>query len=325
MSAPGRSQALDKERVARKGSPMSQRGSAAPPAGAPAAERRRRRVAASYGPNPWQQTQWDGRAAANFIGGGCGAGLIVCATLAGAPPGLLLAGVFCVGAGLFCVWLEIGRPLRALHVFFNPFSSWMSREAFVATLLLPLALLAALEWATLALPAAALALAYLFCQSRMLRAARGIPAWREPWLQPLIWTSGLAEGAGLLALLDPAWAASARGAGIGFAVLLVLRAAAWLGYRRRIGAGAAPRALAALDAAGRRLLLGATLLPLLALPLTLMLAASGIAAPLQFFLFASAGLLAWAGGAWFKFVLVTRAGFNQGFALSHLPVRGVPR
>jgi hypothetical protein len=30
-------------------------------------------------------------------------------------------------------------------------------------------------------------------------------------------------------------------------------------------------------------------------------------------------------GACFKFTLVTRAGFNQGFALQRLPVRGVAR
>ena len=36
-----------------------------------------------------------------------------------------------------------------------------------------------------------------------------------------------------------------------------------------------------------------------------------------------AGLAATLAGAWLKFVLVTRAGFNQGFALPHLPVRGV--
>jgi phenylacetyl-CoA:acceptor oxidoreductase subunit 2 len=28
-------------------------------------------------------------------------------------------------------------------------------------------------------------------------------------------------------------------------------------------------------------------------------------------------------GAWFKYSLITRAAFNQGFALKHLPVRGV--
>ncbi|HEX5865136.1 MAG TPA: hypothetical protein VF014_12925 [Casimicrobiaceae bacterium] len=36
---------------------------------------------------------------------------------------------------------------------------------------------------------------------------------------------------------------------------------------------------------------------------------------------ALAGLLAALAGAWLKLVLVTRAGFNQGFALAHLPVR----
>jgi phenylacetyl-CoA:acceptor oxidoreductase subunit 2 len=35
-----------------------------------------------------------------------------------------------------------------------------------------------------------------------------------------------------------------------------------------------------------------------------------------------AGLLAALAGAWVKLVIVTRAGFNQGFALAHLPVRG---
>ena len=32
-----------------------------------------------------------------------------------------------------------------------------------------------------------------------------------------------------------------------------------------------------------------------------------------------------AAGGWFKFTLITRAGFNQGFALARLPVRGVRR
>jgi hypothetical protein len=33
-------------------------------------------------------------------------------------------------------------------------------------------------------------------------------------------------------------------------------------------------------------------------------------------------LLAALAGAWIKLVIVTRAGFNQGFALARLPVRG---
>ena len=36
----------------------------------------------------------------------------------------------------------------------------------------------------------------------------------------------------------------------------------------------------------------------------------------------AAGGAALAAGAWLKFALVTRASFNQGFSLPHLPVRG---
>jgi phenylacetyl-CoA:acceptor oxidoreductase subunit 2 len=98
----------------------------------------------SYGPNPWQQTNWDWRAAGNFVCGGAGGGLIVFAALSGAQglalTVLLLGGMALVGTGLLCVWLELGRPLRALHVFFNPRTSWMTREAFAATLLIPVSL-----------------------------------------------------------------------------------------------------------------------------------------------------------------------------------------
>ena len=40
---------------------------------------------------------------------------------------------------------------------------------------------------------------------------------------------------------------------------------------------------------------------------------------------ALAGALAALTGAQFKFTLITRASFNQGFALARLPVRGVAR
>ena len=95
----------------------------------------------SFGPNPWHQTNWDARAAGNFIGGGAGSGLIV-ATAYGGPTGMtltvmLIAALALVGFGLFCVWLEIGRPLRAVNVFINPRTSWMSREAFVGLFLFP--------------------------------------------------------------------------------------------------------------------------------------------------------------------------------------------
>ena len=102
----------------------------------------------SFGPTPWQQTAWDWRAAGNFMAGGAGSGVVVFAALSGllgrAAPAQFACGSALVVIGLVCVWFEIGRPWRALHVFFHPKRSWMSREAFVAALLVPCGVAAAL-------------------------------------------------------------------------------------------------------------------------------------------------------------------------------------
>ncbi len=119
----------------------------------------------SFGPTPCQQTSWDARAAGNFICGGAGAGLIVFTALSGAQgpvlTALMLGGLGLVGAGLFCVFLELGRPLRAINVLFNPRTSWMTREAFTAALLFPTGLAAAAGLPGFALLAALLALSSL--------------------------------------------------------------------------------------------------------------------------------------------------------------------
>jgi len=77
----------------------------------------------SHGPNPWLQTNWDLRAALNFICGGAGSGLLVAAALVAGPPQPpllpLAVGAALMLAGLFSVWLEIGRPLRAVNVYVN--------------------------------------------------------------------------------------------------------------------------------------------------------------------------------------------------------------
>ena len=57
------------------------------------------------------------------------------------------------------------------------------------------------------------------------------------------------------------------------------------------------------------------------MPLALL--ASAAVLPGAPWLAAVAGLLAAAAGAWFKSTLMLRAGYNQGFALPHMPVRGV--
>jgi phenylacetyl-CoA:acceptor oxidoreductase subunit 2 len=279
----------------------------------------------SYGADPWQQAHWDWRAAGNLIGGGAGGGLIVATVLSGvqgtAFAALLLAGLALIGAGLLCVWLEIGRPARALNVFAHPRRSWMTREAYVSALLMPVAL-AALAWPALAWLAAALALAYIYCQGRIVQAARGIPAWRAPLIVPLIVITGLAEGLGLFVFICSLLAEIPFGIALVLGLLVLLRLGVWVFYRKRLGGSVAPQADAELDDAGRWLRLVGTAMPWLALAIG---AFGGLSAPVRAPLLALAGLAAAGAGVWFKHVLVTRAGFNQGFALRKLPVRGVRR
>jgi phenylacetyl-CoA:acceptor oxidoreductase subunit 2 len=276
----------------------------------------------SYGPRPWLQLHWDTRAALNFIFGGTGAGFTLFAAFAPFTQALnqaaLLIGLALVGAGLSSVWMEIGRKLRAVHVFFNPFTSWMTRESFVAVLLFGFGLAAlALDSQRLLAATAITALAFVYCQGRILRASKGIPAWREPTITWLIFWTAIAEGAGLL-LVFAALAGSgtpALAAGT-LALAVVARGVAWSVYRGRVAADLAPKARAALEPAGKQLYqLGAIA------PLALLLAAAAFenfAAAAT----ALAGFAALAAGWRFKFVLVVRASFNQGFALPQVPVRG---
>ena len=238
------------------------------------------------------QRHWDARAAANFMLGGAGSGLMVAALLVADPSILIIISLILVASGLTAVWLEIGRKLRAVHVFFNPFTSWMTRESFAALLLFPLGVGAL--YLPSALPfAAAAAAVFLYCQARILLASKGIPAWRAPEVVPLILSTGLAEGAGIALL----FASSNVLLGV-FVVAVLGRVAAWWRYRRAVRTSA-------LEPAGR----------------VLVWIGTGAALALVFAP-ALAGLAALAAGLWLKFALVTRASFNQGFSLPHLPVRG---
>lgn len=281
----------------------------------------------SYGPNPWQQAHWDWRAAGNFICGGAGGGLLAVSVLSGvqgtsATLLLLLAGLALVGLGLLCVWLEIGRPLRALNVFRRPGGSWMSREALVSVVLLALGLGVLAGADACAVPLAVAALAFVYCQARIVQAARGIPTWREPLTVPLLVATALAEGTGLFWLVA-AWQGPASALLLVlFGVLVLSRWLLWRAWRARIAAVAAPAALATIDRSGRAFqwLGGAAPLMLVALVATGLLPDT-----LSALLVAASGALVAATGANFKFTLITRGGFNQGFALARLPVRGVPR
>ena len=278
----------------------------------------------SYGPDPWQQRSWDWRAAGNFIGGGAGSGLIVFAALsdagATALSALMQAGLALVGLGLFCVALELGRPLRALNVFRNPLTSWMGREAWTSTSLVLAGIAVAWGVPGLTWIAAVLALAFVYCQARLLQAAKGIPAWREPLVVPLLVTTGLAEGGGLFFATAPWHRTGTLWLLAGFSVLVLFRVLVWLAYRRRLASVAAREGGVALDRAGRVLQLAGTLVPL---ALIATIATGVVAGAGTHWVAAAAGLAAALAGAYTKLTLITRAGFNQGFTLAHLPVRGV--
>ena len=256
----------------------------------------------SFGPKAWIQQHWDARAALNFMLGGTGSGLMIAAALAYPDSRVpVLLSLVLVATGLAAVWLEIGKKLRAVNVFFNPFTSWMTRESFAAVVLFALGAGALWRPQWFLPAAAAAALAFLWCQGRILRASTGIPAWRAPQVVLLIVSTALAEGAGLCLLFTTAPLLLAW-----FGLALILRAIAWTRY-------AAVVRSAALEIPGKVLLQIGTVAALL-------LALAGYffpsAAPL-------AGVVAIATGWWLKFALVTRASINQGFALPHLPVRGV--
>lgn len=275
----------------------------------------------SYGPKPWHQSNWDFRAALNFIFGGAGAGLLVVAAFSGLAGDALraemLLGMALIGAGLISVWFEIGRPLRAINVGFNPFTSWMTRESFAAGAVFALGLAAAwLGSQPLAQAAALTALVFAYCQGRILQAAKGIPAWRVPALAWLNFTTALTEGAGLFVALATLFDTPAKGVLAYFSLALIARGLAWSTYRGSVAKSAARPALAALDRAGKILIQFGTIAPLALLLLGL------FAADVARIALLLAGVAALATGWQFKFVLITRAAYNQGFALPHLPVRG---
>ncbi len=275
--------------------------------------------------NPRRQTNWDWRAAGNFIGGGSGSGLLLFYAIA-AVSGLVsplagLMGLGLIGLGLFCVWMEIGRPLRAMNVFRHVQTSWMTREAMVAPPLFLCGLLSV--WTGNALWAALtglLAIAFLYCQARIVHAAKGVPAWRAQRSVPLLFATGLCEGAGFLAfvLAFEGKASQAAWLPVVLLPLLIARALFWRAYRRELSAQNTPRqALAALNKIE---------VPFIwtghAATGTLIVAALAIPALNGAWLAGAAGLLVAVSGWLFKYTLIVRASFKQGYALPRLPVRG---
>lgn len=270
------------------------------------------------------QPFWDFRAAMNFTMGGMGSGLIAMVALSAAlglaPVDLAVFAVPVAGVtvaiGLFFVFLEIGRKWRALNVMLRPNTSWMTREVYVVIVLYPLL---ALVWfrpsvaAMLALSAAGTA--FLFCQARIIHAAKGIPAWRTPLIPVLICVSGLSEGGGLALLI-----ALYVGAQIPAVLATIVAAASvamltlWLVYVATARkAGIPPLAVDVLKAI-TPFYVGVMAAALMAL-------GYGFAMPVSAAIGVAAVGFVLCGAIW-KFAIITRAAHQQGFVLPNMPQRG---
>ena len=270
---------------------------------------------------PWHQTNWDARAAGNFIGGGSGAGLLLCAGLAGPAQAYRLSAILALvltALGLLCVAAEIGRPWRSINVLRHPQTSWMTREAILAPFLFVSGAAAAFAGGGLLIVLAAVfAAAYLYSQARMLQAAKGIPAWRHKASIPLMLATGIVEGSALAAVLS--LASGIRPPALSWLLLLSLlaRRLFWKRYLAALEAEGAPDATLAV----LRRLRGPFENYGQSLPELLLLIAIVFATE-QGWPIAGAALVGIASGWYLKFILVTRAGYNQGFALPVLPIRG---
>lgn len=278
---------------------------------------------------PWRQAVWDWRAGIQFSCGGTGTGLLLFTAVVSFQNPLWLTytgwlALAIISLGLASVWIKLGQRWRALYVILNPRTSWMSREALLSLPLLGLAVVALLELsAPLALVAALFGLGFLFAQAQMLKAARGIPVWREPLIVPLLLVTGLAEGAGLLLASTAVFGPLTRWLPATLFVLLILRLWVWAAYRRKLQQpGAAPaQAAAALTKVnnvvvwlGHALPLAVLLIVPLMPPGSSLLGALAAAALI-------AGLATLITGWALKFTIITRAAYNQGFALAHTPAR----
>ncbi len=272
------------------------------------------------------QTHWDWRAAGNFMFGGTGCGLILMSAAAKYPDPLPLElgleALAFIGLGLLLVWLEIGRPERFFHVFFHPQTSWMTREGSVGTILFPLALAGLfLEIPALVALSGILGLVYLYCQGRILIASRGIPSWRESAVLPLIISTGLCEGSGLLVLtLYAINEAPIQGwVFFSFIAFLGFRIYAWTTYLERLNASKAPKkTLAILNGIAPLTLWGANVVPLVFLLCGLFVSSYTM------WLSCIAAVLAVLGGWNMKFTIVARASQVQGYSIGKLQ-KGRPK
>jgi phenylacetyl-CoA:acceptor oxidoreductase 26-kDa subunit len=152
------------------------------------------------------QMLWGMPAVLNFFLGGLGAGFYVAAAALGAPGAMTLAAWLAAAlvlTGFAAVACEAGRPLRGLRVLGGVATSWMSRELWLGSLFVLLALAEdAVPWTGLRLPAAAAAVALVLAQGAVLTHARAIAAWSVPMMPVVFGAAAAVSGVALVVLAD---------------------------------------------------------------------------------------------------------------------------
>lgn len=272
------------------------------------------------GSAPWQQTSWDWRAAGNFTFGGAGSGLAFCAAAVALATGhhviaaFLLAPVL-IGAGIALVWAELGRPKDFLRVFFHPETSWKTREAMIAPVLLVVTLVAAVfSFSLVMLLVILLSAGFLYTQGRILGESVDIR------VIPLVLSTGVAEGAGLLTVAATLTLNGAASEALSLTILLAaLRWPVWTIYRDAVALSASPQA-----AASAARVFGETRV---AVVLWVPIALLALAVLLPWFGWLMAvlgGLATVASGWWLKYLLLSQSSATKERAVPDLPAPAKP-
>jgi len=243
-------------------------------------------------------------AAAGLVLSGAGAALLIILSLGGygglgAEAGLVLPGLALVGLGLVAMWRNPGFPGAG--------GTWRIAAIVAGLALFPLSG-AVLGWPDLARLLWLPAMVLLYAQARQIEAVRAVPAWSAPLHLPLLLTSALAEGSGLLLLLAPlvlSHAAPDWVAGVLIAAVAA-RLLVWMAYRRRLTGETVPAATAAvLLGFSTPFTLGGNVIPLV---LTMV---AGTVPALASAALAAAGLAVAVGGWALRLVILTRAGHTH--------------
>ena len=268
--------------------------------------------------------EWQHLVALSFSLEGIGAGLVLCAVLAGSQTAVLV-GLVLVACGVAALFAHLGNRRRFWRVVSNPATAWISRGSLLIAMLLVLGILSlaagrlgdAPAWASLLTPAVVLIAAMLVGYAGLLLASMaGIPFWSSA-LTPVVFAlHSLASGVVLLLALAALTGVPPRAPPVleaGVRVLLGLTLAASLVYPWLAGSTRAAResARSLLRGEHRLLFLGGAVGLGLLVPLVLVVAhhwlrpGASAAALLMF-----AALLRLAGDLCFRYALISAGSYD---------------